>query len=209
MPVVGEVVNACNMMNLTSIMSFNLAWNVEIVAQFYATLYVDRATKTFYWTIQGKSFHVEYAYFASILGFPENDLTREKIHEVENVLDDGELHFMYDSAYGDIKFGTVHGLTPYYKLLNQLFHYTLCPKRGDSDNISNMSKNLLARMAPNKNEFSIFDFIWEEIIICSVSPKKGCHYAPYIFAMIKEVTGVNILTDKSHQVYKPKKDQLE
>jgi hypothetical protein len=27
--------------------------------------------------------------------------------------------------------------------------------------------------------------------------------------MIKEVTGVNILTDKSHQVYKPKKDQLE
>jgi hypothetical protein len=37
---------------------------------------------------------------------------REKIHEEENVLDDGELHFMYDSAYGDIKFGTIHGLTP-------------------------------------------------------------------------------------------------
>jgi hypothetical protein len=48
-----------------------------------------------------------------------------------------------------------------------------------------MSKNLLARMAPNKNEFSVFDLIWEEIIIYSVSPKKGCHYAPYIFAMIK------------------------
>jgi hypothetical protein len=48
-----------------------------------------------------------------------------------------------------------------------------------------MSKNLLARMAPNKNEFSVFDFIWEEIIICSVSPKKGYHYAPYVFAMIK------------------------
>jgi hypothetical protein len=46
------------------------------------------------------------------------------------VLDDGELHFMYDSAYSDIKFGTIHGLTPYYKLLNQLFRYTLCPKSG-------------------------------------------------------------------------------
>jgi hypothetical protein len=45
---------------------------------------------------------------------------REKIHEEENVPDDGELHFMSDSAYGDIKFGTIHGLTPYYKLLNQL-----------------------------------------------------------------------------------------
>jgi hypothetical protein len=116
---------------------------------------------------------------------------------------------MYDSAYGDIKFETIHELTPYYKLLNQLFHYTLCPKSGDSDNISNMSKNLLARMAPNKNEFSVFDFIWEEIIICSVSPKKGCHYAFYIFAMIKEVTCVEILTNKGHQVYKPKKGHLE
>jgi hypothetical protein len=134
---------------------------------------------------------------------------REKIHEEENVLDDGELHFMYDSAYGDIKFGIIHGLTPYYKLLNQLFHYTLCPKSGNSDNISNMSKNLLARMAPNKNELSVFDLIWEEIIICSVSPKKGYHYAPYIFAMIKEVNGVEILTDKGHQVYKPKKGHLE
>jgi hypothetical protein len=134
---------------------------------------------------------------------------RERIHEEENVLDDGELHFMYDSAYDDIKFGTIHVLTPYYKLLNQLFLYTLCPKSGDSDNISNMSKNLLARMAPNKNDFRVFDLIWEEIIICSVSPKKGCHYAPYIFAIIKEVTGVNILTDKGHQVYKPNKGQLQ
>jgi hypothetical protein len=60
------------------------------------------------------------------------------------MLDDGELHFMYDSAYGDIKFGTIHGLTP---------------QSGDSDNISNIPKNLLARMVPNKNEFSVFDFI--------------------------------------------------
>jgi hypothetical protein len=166
-------------------------------------------TKTFHWTIQGKPFSVEYAQFASILGFPNADLTREKIHEEENVLDDGELHFMYDSAYGDIKFGTIHELTPYYKMFNQLFRYTLNPKGGDSDNISNMSKNLIARMAPNPNDLSVFDFIWEEIIICSVSPKKSCHYGPYIFAMIKEVTSVEILTDKSHQVYKPKKGHLE
>jgi hypothetical protein len=65
---------------------------------------------------------------------------REMIHEEENVLDDGEFHFVYDSAYGDIKLGIIHGFTPNYKLLNQLFRYTLCPKSGDSDNISNMSK---------------------------------------------------------------------
>jgi hypothetical protein len=84
---------------------------------------------------------------------------REKIHEMENVLEDGELHYMYDSAYGDIKFGTIHGLTPCYKLLNQLFLYTLCPKGGASDKISNISKNLITRMAPGQHEFSVFDFI--------------------------------------------------
>ncbi|RLM77883.1 hypothetical protein C2845_PM12G07230 [Panicum miliaceum] len=209
LPVVREVEDACRRMNLSSIMSFNCDWNEEVVAQFYATLCVNRITKTFHWTIQGKPFSVGYADFANILGFSSSDLTKEKIHESENVLDDGELHFMYDSAYGDIKFGSIHGLTPYYKLLNQLFRYTLCPKGNDLDNISDMSKNLLARMASNQNEFSVFDFIWEEIIICSVSPKKSCHYAPYIFAMIKEVTGVEILTDKGHQVYKPKKGQLQ
>jgi hypothetical protein len=62
-------------------------------------------------------------------------------------------------------------------------------------------------MAPNQNEFSVFDLIWEEIIICLVLPKKSCHYAPYIFAMIKEVIGVAILIDKGHQVYKSKKVQ--
>jgi hypothetical protein len=51
------------------------------MVQFYATLYVNRSTKTFHWTIQGKPFSIEYAQFASILGFPNADLTREKIDE--------------------------------------------------------------------------------------------------------------------------------
>ena len=31
-------------------------------------------------------------------------LKRPKIHD-ENVIVDGEMHYMYDSAYGDVKFG--------------------------------------------------------------------------------------------------------
>jgi hypothetical protein len=67
-------------------MSFNCDWNEEVVAQFYATLYVNRSTKTFHRTIQDKPFSVGYAQFASILGFSNADLIREKIHEEENVL---------------------------------------------------------------------------------------------------------------------------
>jgi hypothetical protein len=65
------------------------------------------------------------------------------------------------------------------------------------------------RMAPGKEKFSVFDFIWEEIIVCSVSANKSCQYAPWIFKMICEVTGVDILTDKTHTWYKPNKGNIE
>jgi hypothetical protein len=98
---------------------------------------------------------------------------REKIHEMENVLEDGKLHYMYDSAYGDIKFGTIHGLTPFYNLLNQLFHYTLCPKGSDSDTISNMSKNLIARMALGKLEFSVLTSFGRRLSFVLCHPRRA------------------------------------
>jgi hypothetical protein len=32
-------------------------------------------------------------------------------------------------------------------------------------------------MALGKEAFSIFDFIWEEIIVCSMSANRSCQYA--------------------------------
>jgi hypothetical protein len=64
-------------------------------------------------------------------------------------------------------------------------------------------------MAPGKEAFSVFDFIWEEIIVCSVSANKSCQYAPWIFKMTCEVTGVDILTNKPHSWYKPNKGNIE
>jgi hypothetical protein len=61
-------------------------------------------------------------------------------------------------------------------------------------------------MAPGKEKFSVFDFIWEEIIVCSVSTNESFQYAPSIFKMICEVTGVDILADKTHTSYKPKRE---
>jgi hypothetical protein len=96
-------------------------------------------------------------------------------------------------------------MKPVYKMLNQLFLYTLTPKIGDNYNISNIAKDILVRMAPGKEDFSVFDFIWEEIIVSSVSANKSCQYAPWIFKMICEVTGVDIPTNKPHGWYKPNK----
>jgi hypothetical protein len=111
--------------------------------------------------------------------------------------------------YGKVEFGTTHGMKPVYRMLNQLFCYTLTPKIGDNYNISNVAKDIFVRMAPGKENFSVFNFIWEEIIVCSVSTNRSCQYDPWIFKMICEVTGVDILTDKPHSWYKPNKRNIE
>ena len=77
------------------------------------------------------------------------------------MLDDDDMHYMYDSGYGTVELGTVFGLAPFYMMLNQLFRYTLAPKIGNLDRILNMSKNLLARVAAGQVQFNVFDFIWE------------------------------------------------
>ena len=102
--VVTQAVDTCQNMHLQDIMSFNYHWNEEVVAQFYATLYVDQPGKKFHWMLQGERFSISYHRFATILGFPDADLRRPKIHD-EEVIDDGAMHNMYDSAHGVVKFG--------------------------------------------------------------------------------------------------------
>jgi hypothetical protein len=114
-----------------------------------------------------------------------------------------------DFMYSKVEFGTTHGMKPVYRMLNQHFRYTLTLKIGDNYNISNIEKDILVRMALGKENFSVFNFIWEEIIVCSVSANKSCQYAPWIFKMICEVTGVDILVDKVHSWYKPNKGNIE
>jgi hypothetical protein len=207
-PAVNEAIDICHAKGLTSIMALNYDWNEEVIAQFYANLYVRRETKTFHWLLQGKPLSVSYERFAQILGFGGEDLGRPKFHGGQIPLH-SEMDFMYDSMYGKVEFGTTHGMKSVYRMLNQLFCYTLTPKIGDNYNISNKAKDILVRMALGKEDFSVFDFNWEEIIVCSVSANKSCQYAPWIFKMICEVTGVDVLTDKPHAWYKPNKGNIE
>ena len=65
--VVTQAVDTCQHMHLQAIMSFNYHWNEEVVAQYYATLYVDRPRKKFYWMLQGEKYSVTYRQFADML----------------------------------------------------------------------------------------------------------------------------------------------
>ena len=85
----------------------------------------------------------------------------------------------------------------------------LTPRIGDSFNVSFRAKNILSRMNPAVPTFSVSRYIWNEISTCSHDGKSSCHYAPYIFRMILGVTGLEILTNKPHLLYKSNKGKLE
>jgi hypothetical protein len=70
-PAVNEAIDICHAKGMTNIMALNCDWNEEVVAQFYANLYVCRETRTFHWLLQGKPLFVSYERFTQILGFGE------------------------------------------------------------------------------------------------------------------------------------------
>jgi hypothetical protein len=81
-------------------------------------------------------------------------------------------------------------MLPFYAYLNRLFRRTVTPREGDGTKILAYNKNILATMASNANgfEFSVFNFIWEEIKSISKKSLKRCGYAPYLMHMIERVT---------------------
>jgi hypothetical protein len=91
---VNEAIDICHAKGLTSIMALNYDWNEEVIAQFYANLYVQRETKTFHWLLQGNPLSVSYERFAQIHGFGEEDLGRPKLHSGETPLDSEILSCM-------------------------------------------------------------------------------------------------------------------
>jgi hypothetical protein len=115
---------------------------------------------------------------------------------------------MYDHFYGNINYGHTSGLTPYYKMLNLLFRYTLCPIGGDFDNISHRARNLHYQMAPGQPKFNAIHFLWNDIIICSHTSSIGCHYAPYIFLMVKHATKLDLKTDVVHEPHETSKRKI-
>jgi hypothetical protein len=74
------------------------------------------------------------------------------------------------------------------------------PREGDVTKILAYNKNILAAMAPNANgfDFSVFDFIWEEIKAISENPLKSCEYASYIMHMIERVTAKTFFCENEH-----------
>jgi hypothetical protein len=154
--------------------------------------------RKFHWMTEGRRYEITFEQFARLFGFGWNDANRIKIY-FASCLDSSRMRFMYrGSKRGSV--GTSSNLIPLYAYLNHLFRRTMTPREGDSSNISSNNQNFLVAMTPRPHrfEFSVFDFIWEEIKAISESPLKSCEYAPYIMHMNERVTGRTFGYDKEH-----------
>jgi hypothetical protein len=134
---------------------------VEVIAQFYATLYIEEGggARRMHWMTEGNWFNISFDDFASRFSFGAADAHRVRLH-IHNPLDEEEMKFMYASGLeGNAK--TNNELYTFYSILNRLFRKTMCPRDGDPTNISQFVKNLLANMRDRAPPLSVMDFMWE------------------------------------------------
>ena len=67
--VVEAVYAICVQLEIANWMAFRCDWNVEVVAQFYATLWVDTEAQEMHWTLEGRRMSCSLISFANLFGF--------------------------------------------------------------------------------------------------------------------------------------------
>jgi hypothetical protein len=153
---------------------------------------------------EGKRYKINYFEFAAMFGFERADYGRNRIH-IGSHLPKEDMKDMYLPGR-EWEYGGPKGLIPFYGYLNKFFRKTLAPREGDAHNISAFGRNLLLALCPSEPEFSVFDYIWEEIKSILESPQKCCGYGAYLMYMIYQKTNKRFEHDYVHAPIDIRKD---
>jgi hypothetical protein len=86
---------------------------------------------------------------------------------------------------------------------NQIKKLTTWFLNGDSTNISQFAKNLIANMRDEAPPLSMVEFVWEEIKGTSLNPQKNCGFAPYFMFIIEDVTSRSFPKEGIHMPFWP------
>jgi hypothetical protein len=151
-------------------MSAHYDWNMEVIAQFYATLYIEDGGGTWkmHWMTESDWYNISYDDFTSHISFGTADAHCSRLH-IHNLLDKGEMKFMYAPGQED-NAGTTNGLYTFHSILNRLFRKIVYPRDEDPTDISHFAKDLPANMRDGAPPLSVMDFAWEEIKGISLNP---------------------------------------
>jgi hypothetical protein len=89
-----------------------------------------------------------------------------------------------------------------------MFRETIYPKGGsDSTSLRRFAPNLIARLLPGAQPFSVSKFIWFNLVEVTESGKCNLPYAAYIMYMIEMVSGISFKKDVEHASYQVKQWQ--
>jgi hypothetical protein len=142
---------------------------------------------------------VDFTTFARLLGFGSGDRYADTIH-IENVMKPEDIVFAYERR--DLVDGKTVGLKSFYYAMNNLFRETINRKGGDSTSLRKYAKNLLARMAPGSDAFSVSRFTWAELSDSMDDARSDLPYAPYVMYIIERVSSIEFKKDVEHRLYK-------
>ncbi|KAJ1265193.1 hypothetical protein BS78_08G060500 [Paspalum vaginatum] len=196
------------------IMTFHHAWNSEVIAQFYSTLWIENPKKEggmykfpyLHFNIQGQWYKCSYQRFAHILGFSDSDINKNNVcaHEYNIAGVDDIVNDMHMDRTGT--FWVSRNMKPPIRYLNHLLRVTVVPKGGDQTEILSRSHTILWLLHPGNEDktINVFDLIYQEVCRASWNPLRGCVHAPYLMKMIEVVTQQRYLPlDGKCSKYKP------
>jgi hypothetical protein len=200
-----DVLELVDKYRMRDIMSFKYDWNIEVLAQFHATFFHEDSLETIHWMIEAVHYKIDFTTFARLFGFSKDDREAEVIHFGAH-MNHNKIASAYE--YDELADGSTTALKSVYYVLNNMFRETIYPKGGsDSTSLRRFAPNLIARLLPGAQPFSVSKFIWFKIVEMTESGKCNLHYAPYIMYMIEMVSGISFKKDVDHASYQVKQWQ--
>jgi hypothetical protein len=89
-------------------------------------------------------------------------------------------------------------LQPFFHYKNKAVRATFTVKKGDATSLLHHTCNVVAHLYPRGRGFSIFDFIWNDVIYSGTDLEWCILYAPYVMFLIETTTKTIFPKDCTH-----------
>ncbi|KAK1669965.1 hypothetical protein QYE76_058124 [Lolium multiflorum] len=183
-----EARDICEQFGLFPLMKFHHPYSVDVIGQFFATVYVDNDdAKTMTWMTEGRMLHGTWDQFAACLGYPVltgNEDGYFRAHNTPKPIEKALLADLY--LEGEVTYGSQKFLRPMYDILLRIYREVLNPKVGCVDQIYGYLGNLLYLSHQHRDsdlQLDVMEFLWNEFWACIIA-RKAPVFAPYFMFFI-------------------------